>query len=165
MEKNNSETSKSKKGFTLIELIVVIAVLAILAALAVPAYNGLREQANRQVAEANTRMLYEAYKATCAAHPEAVNKITGNYIIIYPLIFDPSQEDFEDALFSNIGENFQYNSITVALGSAPDATLAKGPVVLTLNTTINGKSYSCTYFENPENNPDGSGRQIVTEPV
>ena len=49
-----------KKGFTLIELIVVIAILAIIDALAIPSFNGVREDAAKNVASANARSAYTA---------------------------------------------------------------------------------------------------------
>ena len=41
---------KNNKGFTLIELIVVVAILAILAAVAVPAFVGIKAEADKGVA-------------------------------------------------------------------------------------------------------------------
>lgn len=70
MKKQNEMKNSKKKGFTLIELIVVIAILAILALLAVPAYNGVKDKAAQQVAEANARSVYTAAMAVQATEAD-----------------------------------------------------------------------------------------------
>ena len=62
-----------KKGFTLIELIVVITILAIIAALAIPSFNGVRENAAKEVATANARTAYTAGMAAEALADNAAD--------------------------------------------------------------------------------------------
>lgn len=46
IRKNNLQTKKKKKGFTLVELIIVIAIIAILAAIAIPKFGSIKTDAN-----------------------------------------------------------------------------------------------------------------------
>lgn len=52
-----SPMTTNEKGFTLIEILVVVIILGILIAIAVPVYIHAVSQANRQVVEANLRMI------------------------------------------------------------------------------------------------------------
>lgn len=68
------KNKKNKKGFTLIELIVVIAILAIIAVLAIPSFNGIKEQAAQQVADANARTVYSTAMAAQAIDTDTFTK-------------------------------------------------------------------------------------------
>lgn len=48
IRKNNLQTKKKKKGFTLVELIIVIAIIAILAAIAIPKFGTIKGDANKK---------------------------------------------------------------------------------------------------------------------
>jgi len=63
-----------KKGFTLIELLIVMAVIAILVAIAVPAFRGMRQEAQTTRAQGDLKVLKIAV--------ESFYKSTGNYPIV-----------------------------------------------------------------------------------
>lgn len=56
-------TSKSKKGFTLVELIVVLVILAILAAMLVPALTGYIDKAKKEKDYQTASVVYAAAQA------------------------------------------------------------------------------------------------------
>ncbi len=56
-------TSKSKKGFTLVELIVVLVILAILAAMLVPALTGYIDKAKKEKDYQTAAVVYAAAQA------------------------------------------------------------------------------------------------------
>ena len=64
-------TSKSKKGFTLVELIVVLVILAILAAMLVPALTGYIDRAKKEKD-------YQAASVVYAAAQARITELYGN---------------------------------------------------------------------------------------
>jgi type IV pilus assembly protein PilA len=72
IRKNNLQTKKKKKGFTLVELIIVIAVIAVLAAIAIPKFGAVKQDANKRADQANAKII-----ATAVASAVADGAITG----------------------------------------------------------------------------------------
>lgn len=66
IRKNNVQTKKKKKGFTLVELIIVIAIIAILAAIALPKFGQIRENSNVSADIATAKTIQTAVVAGVA---------------------------------------------------------------------------------------------------
>lgn len=89
--------AKKISAFTLIELLVVIAIIGILASSAMPAYNGIRERANRTKDVNNIKQILLACRAFAA-----------DWEGLYPS-FDPdaeNEEGGEDSKFGTSTEAF-----------------------------------------------------------
>lgn len=65
-----------KRGFTLIELLIVMAVIAILVAIAVPAFRGMRQEAQITKAQGDLKVIkiaLESYYKTNGSYPAVAN--------------------------------------------------------------------------------------------
>jgi len=72
---SNTNTSRSRRGFTIIELVVVIAVVAILAAILVPVFSSVSEQAEQRALRAELKTVYTAFSADCGFRDEPVKNM------------------------------------------------------------------------------------------
>ena len=65
-----------KRGFTLIELLIVMAVIAILVAIAVPAFRGMRQEAQTTRAQGDLKVIkiaLESYYKSTGSYPAEAN--------------------------------------------------------------------------------------------
>ena len=73
---NTSQTTKTTRGFTIVELLIVIVVIAILAAITIVAFNGVQSRARdaQRLADLKTIMkALELYKSTNGTYPNAAS--------------------------------------------------------------------------------------------
>lgn len=75
IRKNNLQTKKKKKGFTLVELIIVIAIIAILATIAIPKFGQIRNDANSKTDIANAKSVATAVANAVANGATATNAV------------------------------------------------------------------------------------------
>jgi type IV pilus assembly protein PilA len=80
IRKNNLQTKKKKKGFTLVELIIVIAIIAILAMIAIPKLGSIKGDANNKADIATAKSI-----ATLVSK-EIANDTISNNITDYTII-------------------------------------------------------------------------------
>lgn len=89
-----------QRGFTLIELIIVMAILALLAVLTVPKFAGVLKDKDKDIDNANLKMLQtavELYAVDKGEYPESLDKLEGEY-------FDEIPEEQQS------GNKFDYDS-------------------------------------------------------
>ena len=68
---NNIKTTKSERGFTIVELLIVIVVIAVLAAITIVAYNGIQNRAKTNAGQQAANGIIKKF--------EAINAIKGAY--------------------------------------------------------------------------------------
>jgi len=94
-----------RKGFTLIELLIVMAVIAILVAIAVPAFRGMRQEAQTTRAQGDLKVIkiaLESYYKTNGSYPAEANYQT-TLLGATPRLLEAALDDPYNA-----GNNYAY---------------------------------------------------------
>ncbi len=136
-----------RKGFTLIELLIVMAVIAILVAIAVPAFRGMRQEAQTTRAQGDLKVLkiaVESYYKTNGSYPAELNYQT-TLLGATPRLLESELDDPYDT-----GTNYSYNLSAngryyalFSVGAAGD-----GEVVANDNGTVSVEAGSPTWVSN-----------------
>ena len=117
-----------KRGFTLIELLIVMAVIAILVAIAVPAFRGMRQEAQITKSQGDLKVIkiaLESYYKTNGSYPAVANYQT-TLLAATPRILESSLNDpFTSPLAPYayvLSANSRYYSV-YSIGAAGDGSM------------------------------------------
>jgi general secretion pathway protein G len=132
---NSKEKKWNVLRFTLIELVTVIAIMLILAGIALPAYNGIRNRANKTKAVAEIQSFVTAIASfqtdmgrlpktldELVVNPGAGGKWQGPYLQRRKIQKDPWQNDYVYQVPSKEGGAGSYDIISYGSDGTPGGT-------------------------------------------
>jgi general secretion pathway protein G len=174
MNRIQSSSANSRRGFTIVELLIVIVIIGILAAITIVAYNGIQQRtrnASRFTEAAQVAKLLSAYKATNGNFPAIGSAASASCIGSgFPDYNSDTQPDCWDVRIIG-GATFHpdatFNAALQTMGSTPagnrtvveypfDGNGFVGPVyVIAGGPGSNGSAY-VRFFQEGTSCPSGS---------
>lgn len=86
------KTTRTKKGFTIMEMLIVVAIIAVLAAILIPTFNGALHKAKAAADIANVRAYYAELQTEYLLTGKYRNEYTDNMTFIKKIVFSDGSE-------------------------------------------------------------------------